>query len=96
MKKLGGICEVHYSGTLGDGDAFYAPGRLSDLTFGAFDIDRNVSDSAGGLSLVNLTAGLHYEIGCGLNGRVAGVVPLSSGREALFPFELVVQTDFRF
>jgi hypothetical protein len=96
LRTLGGICEFHYSTTIGNEDVFFAPGTFSDLRFGSFDIDGVVTNPAGNLSLVNLTTGLQYELACGLNGRVAAVVPLTEGREARFPFELVVQTDFRF
>jgi hypothetical protein len=96
LQTLGGICEVHYSTTVGNEDAFYAPGLITDLAFGSFDVDGIVTRSAGNLSVVNMTAGINYELACGLNGRVAGVFPLSNGREARFPFEMVVQTEFRF
>jgi hypothetical protein len=82
LQSVSGICEFHYSGTIKNQDAF--------------DIGSIASEPVGSLSLLNLTAGFQYRLANGLDGRVAAVAPLTTGREALFPFELVVQTDFKF
>lgn len=97
LTDLAGIFELHYSATIGPQDfTVDSGGSISDssiLYLGSID---QYFEPLGTASVLNMTAGFHYELAGGLNGRIAGVVPLTTGRDALFPFELVVQTEWRF
>ena len=85
---LAGVVELHYTTTLQDADILSPPavsGR--SFSFGNFS---NCVD------VLDLTLGLHAELGNQTLCRVAGVVPLRTGDDRLFNAEVQVQLERRF
>jgi hypothetical protein len=79
---LAGIAELHYTTTIQDSDTVNIP---ITSVFGG-----NVTNSANRLDLLNLTSGLHFQLGPMSNLRVGAVVPLRAEPDRVFDSELQV------
>ncbi|MFH1918341.1 MAG: hypothetical protein ABIP48_00425 [Planctomycetota bacterium] len=86
LKGLAGIVEVHYTTTLQDTDVVNGAAGQALL---------QLSNPLNRIDVVNLTAGLHAEIGM-TEVRVAGVFPLRDAHDRLFDSELQVSVNRRF
>lgn len=77
FRGLAGVAEIHYGTTLHDGDAFQAvvSPTMTSLSTASF---LNRIDS------LNLTAGLHAQLGEKTNVRIGAVVPLRHNMDPLF------------
>lgn len=85
-KGLAAIVEVHYTTTLQDTDVVNGAAGQAVL---------ELSNPLNRIDVVNLTAGLHAEIGM-TTVRVAGVFPLRDAEDRLFDSELQVSVNRRF
>jgi len=84
---LAGVVELHYTTTLQDADIVTGTTSSRFFSFGNFSNRVDVLD---------LTVGLHAELGNQTLCRVAGVVPLRTGDDRLFNGEVQVQLERRF
>jgi len=84
---LAGVVELHYTTTLQDADIVTGTTSSRFFSFGNFSNRVDVLD---------LTVGLHAELGSQTLCRVAGVVPLRTGDDRLFNGEVQVQLERRF
>jgi hypothetical protein len=84
---LAGVVELHYTTTLQDADIVTGTTSSRFFSFGNFS---NYVD------VLDLTVGLHAELGNQTLCRVAGVVPLRTGDDRLFNGEVQVQLERRF
>jgi hypothetical protein len=84
---LAAVVELHYTTTLQDADIVSGNTSSQFFSFGNFSNRVDVLD---------LTMGLHAELGNQTLCRVAGVVPLRTGDDRLFNGEVQVQLERRF
>jgi len=87
LRGLAWLLELHYTTTLQDTDSVF--GMPSSTTF-VFE------NPANRLDILNLTVGLHADLGRQTLLRVGGVFPLRSGYNRSFDAEVQVQLERRF
>ena len=87
FKGLASVLELHYTSTLQDSDVVTTPQ-------GAFDT-LNLSNSHNRVDVLNLTVGLHAEVGQ-TTFRIGGVFPLRTGSDKQFDSEIVASVNRRY
>jgi len=93
VQSLAAMVEFHYSTALDDSD--HVVGFVSSpITLQLTDFD--FSNARNRFDFVNLTFGLHAEVGDALSVRVAGVVPLSSGHNNFYDSEVLISVNRSF
>jgi hypothetical protein len=90
LQGIAGMVELHYTTTLNDADAVTV---TSPITF--FRVDE-ITNPFNRMDVLNLTGGLHLQIGQCSTLRVGAVVPLKDEEEKLFDAEMFVQFNRRF
>lgn len=88
VSGLAGVMELHYTSTLQDTDTV----ELPEFNF----LSGNLSNAANRVDLLNLTSGLHLELGPMSSLRVGAVVPLRNAPERVFDSELQVSFNRKF
>lgn len=77
------VVELHYTSTMQDTDSVMTPAGLLENPFNRMDV-------------INITGGLHFELGPCSTFTVAGVAPLRGGEENIFDAEFSAQFERRF
>jgi hypothetical protein len=85
---LAGVFELHYTSTIQNSDVV----RLPPTGFLAGD----VSNAANRVDILNLTSGIHTQLGPMSSLRVGAVVPLKENPDRVFDSELQVSFNRRF
>ncbi len=91
LTGLAPVVELHYSTTMQQGDAVFDD--TSGFTLG---MDPAQGVGFGYRDMVNLTGGLHCQLGTLSTLTVAGVVPLRTGGDRDYDTEFAVQFNRRF
>ncbi len=84
LRGVAAMVELHYTTTLSDADTYFAQ------NMGFFASPPNRYD------VVNLTAGLNFQVGTGTDIRIGGVVPLDEGENRFFDAEVTASAIRRF
>jgi hypothetical protein len=85
---LAAIVELHYTAALNDPDFLMAPTQSNSAV--------TLTSEAGRFNVLNLTAGLHAELGSCSSLRVAGVFPVRDEPDRFFDAEIQVSFNRRF
>lgn len=87
LTGLAALLELHYTTTLQDADILNGSALGTTVSFGNTD---------NRIDLLNITAGVHFELFNQLELRVGAGAPLLSGSNRSFDTELIVQSNWRF